>query len=693
MKEKRHLEMMEKELLEWKEKQFLLRKKYSSTPAGFENLEALLSAENKLRQEKQEYHNRKIYGFLGGYEPEEERFVGREQYLKEIDHVFLQGNAKVVLYGIGGIGKTALARAYVKRVQQSDHPYDEVLFLSYNMGLEKLICDDVQLSVANLCYSRDKYGSRAKYFTEKLEVVRQLARQLRLLLILDDCNMEKDKRMAEVFSLPCQMLVTTRRNPNVWEEALSDVELHGIQVSRFDTEEEWDAFFHLYQPHPFSGEEMKELIRYREQVHGHTLLMMLKIQGIGIQENGSLSEDRVEEFAKDLFCRFHLRKDEKQALCELAIMPVQGIEEELYYQISNVSEKSVENLANYLLVRREGGKISLHPIIAKAVKKAFCPGQKTYKTMVKKMKLLTYHGWNQPYLYNQRLEPYVFAILKEFPKPLYWQYQEYDGMTTLLWIQGHYKEAQHYCKILFETVEEHYGEYHQVTVEMALRVAAAYYNAMDFKEAHAWYVEAYRRMQKSAPFDDRFEFVWSVVCAKLSREYRYRGQFEEALVLIEEALGYIKKYDSCGSQVGTKCHCILNKARILWDMERFQEAWELGNEVKKIACAYDKKTGKLDNNEFDRFLIKMMLHRGEYDSAEKLARNMVEKAEVFRHRTSKEMLSIREHLAEVWKVRGKYSEALKVYEEILEILEEEFPYQRDWIARIRENIEEIDGLL
>lgn len=62
--------MMEKELLEWKEKQFLLRKKYSSTPAGFENLEALLSAENKLRQEKQEYHNRKIYGFPEGYESE-----------------------------------------------------------------------------------------------------------------------------------------------------------------------------------------------------------------------------------------------------------------------------------------------------------------------------------------------------------------------------------------------------------------------------------------------------------------------------------------------------------------------------------------------------------------------------------------------------------------------------------------------
>lgn len=59
MKEKRQLEMMEKELLEWKEKQFLLRKKYSSTPAGFGSQEALLSAEIKLKQEKREYCNRK----------------------------------------------------------------------------------------------------------------------------------------------------------------------------------------------------------------------------------------------------------------------------------------------------------------------------------------------------------------------------------------------------------------------------------------------------------------------------------------------------------------------------------------------------------------------------------------------------------------------------------------------------------
>ena len=70
MKEKRQLEMMEKELLEWKEKQFFLRKKYSSTPAGFGSPEALLSAKNKLKKEKQEYHNRKIYGFSEGYESE-----------------------------------------------------------------------------------------------------------------------------------------------------------------------------------------------------------------------------------------------------------------------------------------------------------------------------------------------------------------------------------------------------------------------------------------------------------------------------------------------------------------------------------------------------------------------------------------------------------------------------------------------
>lgn len=690
----RQNEIQEKELLEWREKQIALRKKYRSTPAGFEDNEALLCAEKELNDAKMEYQKRKQYRFLNEFQSCQKRFAGRKQYLKQMEEYFIQNDAKVILYGIGGIGKTSLAKAYINQVQQGGNPYDAVLFLSYNNGFEALICDDVQLSISNLRYSKDKYSSKVKYFTEKMNVLKHMAEKMNLLIVIDDCNVERDKRMAEVFSLPCRMLVTTRRDPESWKSEKEDLSFQKIHVGRLETEAEWKEFIALYQSHVFTEKELQELFHYRECVNGHTLLMMLKIQGIGIEVDHQFLGDQIDEIAKDLFCRFRLLRDERQALCELAIMPVQGIKESFYYKLSKVKKKSIDKLAECLLVQRDGQWISLHPVIAKAVKIVFKPERTRYKTMILQMQKFSFHAWNQSYFSNQMLEPYIFAILKEFPEPLYWQYREYDAMITLLWIQGYYEEAKHYCKILFHVVQQHYGKYHQVTVEIALRVAAVYYNAMDFEQSHKWYVEAYVRMQQSQPFDQRYYFVLSTACAKLSREYRYQGQLENALSLIDEALEYIKKYDDKGignleSRVAQECHWMLNKARILWDMEAYQAGWELGNAAKKKAYEYWKETGKLDNTEFDRFLIKMMIHRGEYDKAEKIALEMMERMKIYRHRTSKEMISAQEHLAKVWDASGRYEEALNLYQMILETLRIEFPYQQEWISRIHVKVDRI----
>ena len=96
----------------------------------------------------------------------QECFVGRERYLTRIEEILAEKSGPAVLYGIGGIGKTAIARAYVRRHQEE---YDSVLFLSCDIGFSPLLCDDIRVAVSNLHYSKDKYGSKKQYFKEKNE--------------------------------------------------------------------------------------------------------------------------------------------------------------------------------------------------------------------------------------------------------------------------------------------------------------------------------------------------------------------------------------------------------------------------------------------------------------------------------------------------------------------------------------------
>ena len=106
--------------------------------------------------------------------------------------------------------------------------------------------------------------------------------------------------------------------------------------------------------------------------------MMLKLHGV---EPGKDASGTMEMIAKDMFRRFPLKKWEKQALRELSLMPVQGISEDLYYQVSGMAPGAVERLEDRLLIRREEkeGKyvLSLHPIIAKAARDVFVPTQNT----------------------------------------------------------------------------------------------------------------------------------------------------------------------------------------------------------------------------------------------------------------------------------------------------------------------------
>ena len=206
-------EYLDGENLEWQERLFRLRKKYRETPPGFREAEEEEKSLRDLRRIRKEYEERKKYRIRSGYRALQECFVGRERYLTRIEEILAEKSGPAVLYGIGGIGKTAIARAYVRRHQEE---YDSVLFLSCDIGFSPLLCDDIRVAVSNLHYSKDKYGSKKQYFKEKMKALTEIGEESRFLLVLDDCNREADPYMEQIFALPCDILVTTRVVPAMW---------------------------------------------------------------------------------------------------------------------------------------------------------------------------------------------------------------------------------------------------------------------------------------------------------------------------------------------------------------------------------------------------------------------------------------------------------------------------------------------
>jgi len=688
----------EKEILEWRKRQFLLRRKYTDTPPGFRNEDQENYALKQLKKAELEYQKSCEMKLISGYQPSEEIFVGREDILRQVQEALAAKRGPVVLFGVGGMGKSAIAREYLRR-RSAD--YDHVLLLYADDGIFSVICDDCQVQMTNMQYSKDRYGNRNNYFREKIRALRQIAKEKRLLLVIDNWDRPADKGMDAVFSLECDILVTTRMTPTVW--GLRE----GIPVSGFETTEEWNAFLSAYGKTAHSAGEQRAMEEYCRQVGGHPLLMKLKAyaaSGVsaGSEERNSYPADTEEnsvKFLKNLFSCYSLKKEEKQVLRELSVMPVQGIPVSLYRKISGVSETTLRHLESCLLISCSGNSeepiLSLHPLVAETAAKMFSPTLISCRKMVSSFCDSIWNMWSNTYMENQKLEPYVFALIRAFPSPAAWMAGELERLSTWLWIQGYYEEAERWQKKIMESVEKYYGENHQVTAEMALRMAAVYYNSMESEKADLWYQKAYEILKRCEPLDVRHKRLLFSACNKISRSYWEKGEIPCAEEYLEKAMCYFREYVKLSEKLRfSRVHeesteIILaslkySRAKNLAARGRNAEAEYLCREAREDILSVEGEEYRV--NEFDTLYIDLLVNRGQFSEALTLAKEDLERALLYRGTVYKDTPMWMERLGDVYMAAGYTEEAEKEYKALLLELSRHFPGRLDWMERVQEKI-------
>ena len=126
-------------------------------------------------------------------------FVGREEELEEL-HTMLEENSKVFLYGIAGIGKSELAKAYAKQYKKY---YTNILYTEYT--------GDLHQSITDLDFTDDlPEDSEEERFRKHNRFLRSLKDDT--LLIIDNFNATatQDRFLPVMLKYRCRILFTTR---------------------------------------------------------------------------------------------------------------------------------------------------------------------------------------------------------------------------------------------------------------------------------------------------------------------------------------------------------------------------------------------------------------------------------------------------------------------------------------------------
>lgn len=315
------------------------------------------------------------------------RFVGRRQELEALCADFTGGKKVVFLSGLGGMGKSTLAKQYAQANCGPQALYDTVMFCRYrdNTPLKQLI--------AGLPMSRDDTKNRFN--------ARRSAMDEHTLLILDNYDVASPGEDWEMLtSLPCHLLVTTRTDFSHWtgDGPVAQHRIDTLEASDLQQLFEQTAGIRIMPP------QLPVLQKIFRAIGGHTLLTELlakqlreshlsleqlqknlfdQPEPVYYQKDGCTREDTIRQGLDRVFSLAGFTEDDKQTMRYLWTLNGIVFSKNDYREWTETENlKSLNRLIHLGWVQedREKDRLSLHPLVSEVVLRNLkphpdmCPG-------------------------------------------------------------------------------------------------------------------------------------------------------------------------------------------------------------------------------------------------------------------------------------------------------------------------------
>ena len=339
--------------------EFLLRGIEKVASCRFQSVTEMRDAvENLITLSK-----RKILCSGQRFNPAFGHFVGMSDYIEQID-IALENSNHVYIEGVGGIGKTELAKKYA---DDNSHKFDIIQFVTYDGNLMSTVGRELRFHN----YDEDTYAAMymeaiqiaalndkerdnkivEKLFDDKLRFLREHIE--RILIIVDNYNVASDDHFSRFIPGNYKTIFTSRV-----EHKANSVVVSGMS----DEHEVLALFSRYYSRGEVKSEEVPVILEIGKRVHWHTMTiellaaalsetddtiesMLMRLKG-GITGIGAYAEIDKQEFAanereqavsshvRNLFCMSAILDNENLAfiMTNMAIAPYEGLYRSDFYE-------------------------------------------------------------------------------------------------------------------------------------------------------------------------------------------------------------------------------------------------------------------------------------------------------------------------------------------------------------------------
>lgn len=659
-------------------------------------------------------------------------FRGREELMSEMENQFAAGTSVLFLQGIGGIGKSELAKQFALRHRKE---YPQAVFLTYSDSLCRTVAGKLQIRGL----IRAEGESQESFFHRKLEILPQITDE-HTMMILDNFDVDEDPDLKLFLeSIRCTVIITTRNSHPLYPHLAVNT------VGDLRTDVGMERMMEVFEAH--YGEVLSEadkasVKKLIEIVDGHTYMVELlaKQMRAGFCSGEELLRQYEKGFRNQtgspvvgytgrqnafghictVFNMSKLSDEERQILRELSLMDIQGISIDIYREWSEhpCLTEDISSLVSRGWVRRNGRDLSLHPLVREVVHVKLAPDAENCSVLLRKIGKWTYQAWgrldslNRPHAGNIRSLAAYFADRNFFGGHML----SWACIVDFLWQIGYFEEAICYGSILYRRCVSEYGEASMHTGYCARILATCYRNSGRESEAVPWFERSLQSMLDSGAEES----------GELARAYSWNARahtwpccpdLQQALGYTEKAIAVLLWLKEKAMQGNYQANYedefgAFDLSRINEDLaSNYQRAAELCLETEDssrcrmfMELAWEAGSTAEDCPELRPNWAHIVFHQGvchyrlgtrfSERGEEQSAGDEFKKAVIFFEKSTKIKLEFlgpasrtvvesMEYLADTYAALGRIPEAEGCYQEALTMLERYFPNEKERIERDR----------
>ncbi len=297
-------------------------------------------------------------------------FLGRDKELEEL-HAMLEENLHVFLYGIAGIGKSELAKAYAKQYKKH---YTNILYVEYTGDLHQDITDMDFIDDPPEISEQERFQRHNRF-------LRSLKSDT--LLIIDNFNVTatQDNFLSVVLKYRCQILFTTRSNLNEYctfqLKEINDIntlfQLTSIFYSDADKHRSTvEKIIETVHYHTFAVELAAKLLENGISTPNQLLAKLQEERAsldnedkIRIIKDGQSSKATYYSHIHTLFSLYALSQKQQDIMCNLCFLPSTGISARIFAKWLELPTLNEFNdlIETGFVQTTTRHTISLHPMI------------------------------------------------------------------------------------------------------------------------------------------------------------------------------------------------------------------------------------------------------------------------------------------------------------------------------------------